>query len=159
MKIINKPSVFLLCVLYVLINAGCGSQVQTEEDVRNFIIETSKLGNNKDIYAIKKIISEDYKDKNNWNQQNVIRFLTGYFFRNPALQFSTQIISISLNDVGEKAGATIIIAEGVSATSPDSVQLTKARFHKFTVSLVHDKKWKIVSANYKRSKIEEYLAE
>jgi len=148
----HKLTIFIPTALLLLITFGScsGTPPSEEERIREIIKEVAEKAEAKDIKAIKKHISKNYRDPRGNDYQELSGLLLYHFFR--AEKLSTYLTEIEVSVEREKATAIVeaILTRGKEIKSLKDLIPEAASYYLFNLIFQKEQgKWLLVSAEWK----------
>lgn len=143
--------IILITLLFLITFGSCSGALPAEEDrIREMIKEVAEKAETKDIGAIKKHISRNYRDPRGNDYQELSGLLLYHFFR--AEKISTYLTEMEVSVEGEKATAAVeaILTRGKEIKSLKDLIPEGASYYLFNLVFQKEQgEWLLISAEWK----------
>jgi hypothetical protein len=159
MKCLSRQIGLLGLVVVVLLTGCRGARTSPEEQVRALIQSATAAAEQKQIGALRDLISERYADDQGQNKRAIEALLRLHFLRNENLHLYAHIKSVTLPHP-DRAQATVLVAmAGVPMVSAQDLPSVRADLHHFEIEFAReDKTWRVQRAAWRRAELSEFLA-
>lgn len=157
---INMIKVFLytFTTAFFISLASCSSSPSPEEQIEEFISEVVKESESRDLRGLKKLISENYSDKNKRTRKEILQIAASHFIRNKNINILNRFESLIFSDDETTASLTVYAAISNFAIQEDDMKLLQADIHRFDIDLQKvSKRWLLSSAKWQRASIDDFL--
>ncbi len=142
----------MLTLLLALLGLGaCGGEEGSPEDqVRQFIAAVEAAAEDRDLGALRGLVSEAYLDGEGSDKRAVVARLRLYLLRNQSIHIITRIEEIEFPTL-DLATATVLA--GMAGRRSDGEFSLNADLYEFRISLedTGDGEWQLIRADWKRA--------
>lgn len=146
----------LVSILGVL-SGGCSKERNDEELLKEALTDMEQHIENGDLGKFMDFFSDDYLDSRSNRKQDVRNLARLQILRNRNRHLFQQVTQIHVNE-GRSAEAVIIVAmTGQSIDSATLLRNMRAELMKFKVEFVFDDRWRVISAEWARAEIGDFL--
>lgn len=148
-----------LGLIGMLALTGCRAERDTPEaQVRSLIRDAVAAAEQKQLGALRDMVSERYADEQGLDKRAVENLLRLQFLRNERLHLYTHIQSVTLPQP-DRAQATVLVAmAGVPIASEADLAALRADLHRFEIDFAReDKTWRVQRAVWRRAETGELL--
>ncbi len=149
----------ILAILIPVFVLSCAQDAETPEaQVRKLIKEAESAAENKHSGVLREFISERYRDSEGRDKRTIEGIIRYYFLRNQSIHLLTRTQAIRFPQP-KRAEATVFVAmAGQPISSMQELPRIRADLHRFDIVFVtEDGAWKVVSAEWRRAVVEDFL--
>ena len=139
--------------------AGCRGERQTpEQQVRALIQAAAVAAEQRDLGALRELLSDRYADDQGQDKRAVEGLLRLHFLRNESVHLSLRIRSVNLPQP-DRAEATVLVAmAGVPIKTATELPALRADLHRFDIDFAFENKhWRVVRAAWQRAEPGDFL--
>ena len=155
----DKNFVILIFFIPILLSA-CGDRNSPEDQIRQFIASAVNAAESREALAIRKLISEKYKDESHRDRRKLVGLAVGYFLRHKNIHVFTRISEINIpvpNKANVKLYATMV---GSPVKNAQALLDLRADIYQFDLTLTRDGvDWLLTKAYWQRASIEDIIDE
>lgn len=143
------------------LGAGCRRRRRSpEEQVRDTIATLTHAAEDKDLKAIRRLISEHYHDDEEHDRQEVLGLLRMYFARYPAIHLATRVTAVEIAPAGTdvRARVTVVVAmASVPMNGVEDLLRLHADVNRFDLTLIEEaaEQWAIAGAAWQAARPED----
>jgi hypothetical protein len=153
----RRRSVNLACVVFLLLPACSSAPDSPEAQIRALIARAETAAEEKDLGALKGMISDGYSDRQGQDKQMIVRVVGYHLMRSKTIHLLTQIAKIDLKDA-EHAEVRIFLAmAGRAIDGFDQVSRLRADLYRIDFSVVAEqpKDWRVTRAEWRPAEMED----
>ena len=154
------PSLLLVLVLTALPLSGCASEPESlEEQVRAMIAQAEAAAEERDLEAIKALISETYRDERGNSKQNVASLVTLYFLQNRSIYLLTRIDMLAVADSMQAEASVLVAMAGQPIGEASILTLARAALYRFDFTFADEGEgdWKVMRATWQRAEAGDFF--
>ncbi len=144
-------------LIALLITACSDNSDSPEAQIRQFIDNTIKHTESRNYSKLSDMVAKDYRDQKGFNQQQLLNTIRAYSLRHKNIYLLSKIESIQLQESNRAFIVVFVAMTGRKIESINSLTSLSARIYRFELQLVHQDKWQLQQANWKKSDIQEML--
>jgi hypothetical protein len=123
--------------------AACGNNGSPEQQVRAVIEQMEQAAENRDIGELASHLSQDYRDANGMDAEEVARYARGFFLANQSIHLLTRVEELTFPTEGEARAQVLVGMLGRDAEVSDQWDLA-AEVQTFKIALRReDDDWKV----------------
>ena len=149
-----------LAVLAACLLVSCWPEPGSPEgQLRAMFVKAERAVEEKDIGALKDLVSDHYADTRGHDKQSIIGLLKFYFFRHKSIHLLTQIRPASFPD-STLAEVTVFVAmAGQPISGAEQLAILRADLHRFDFQLASESSgdWKVFRAEWRRAQLSDFL--
>jgi hypothetical protein len=144
--------------LLAFVSACSGPVPSPEDPVRSWLAEAERASRERDIGAMKDLISRSYRDRHGRTQEDVHGIITFQYFRQNSVYLLTRIESLDL-PAPSRARLTVLGAmAGSPLEGPASLRQVRADVYRFELELVDEgDQWRVVSGDWRPAGVDDFL--
>ncbi len=162
--VLNTEKKFRFAALLIVFCAlgflhGCGAENNSpEEEVGKFVAAGEKAAEERNLGAVKKLISEKYSDEKGREKIDIVRVAAGYFLRNKNIHLFSRMGSLEFPGT-EKAELQVYVAmAGLPVESADMFLEARADLYRFDMVLTReDGEWVLSSVQWRPARKDDFL--
>ena len=145
----------VLCIALALI-PSCSSPTAPEEIAWQFIEESEKAFEERDIFKLKKLISSNYGDSQNRSANEIVTIAAAYIRSSKSIYLLTDLHSAEFKE--ERIHARVLAAFAARPISePSTLAQMRADIYWFDVELAEEKgSWKLTGAQWRQATVEDF---
>ncbi|MCP3930948.1 MAG: hypothetical protein GY705_17825 [Bacteroidetes bacterium] len=148
---------FLSLLIALLLVCSCAKDSQ-ENQITDLIAKIENAAEKKDLFYIRKHISEDYSDKYHQNKRDIQRILAGFFLQNQNPHIFSHIDSLLIRGKTSAEVRLYIEKKEKKVTEVQTLQHLSADFHRLDiVLLLQDDIWQLRNAKRTSAKLEDFF--
>ena len=142
--------------------SACSDKNSPEDQVRQYIASAVTAAESREALAIRKLISDKYRDESHRDRRRLVGLAVGYFLRHKNIHLFTQISEIKFpvpSPSPKKARVKLYAAMTGSPVSGAQALLDiRADFYQFDLVLIRDGgDWLLQSASWQRASVEDIV--
>jgi hypothetical protein len=145
----------VLFIVFPIVLSACSDNNSPEGQVRQYVASAVTAAESREALAIRKLISDKYKDESRRDRRRLVGLALGYFLRNKNIHLFTQISEITF-PVPEQARVKLYAAmTGSPVVGAQALLDIRADLYQFDLMLIRDGgEWLLESASWRRANIE-----
>ncbi len=142
-----------LGVIGLLPLVSCSSQKDSPEaQVRALFARAESAAEQKDLAALRPMISDEYADGEGQNKKAIEAVLRFYFLRNQSIHLFTRIQSIEFPKPARARAVVLVAMAGQPIKTGQELERLHADLNRFVITLTReDREWKVISAEWRRA--------
>jgi hypothetical protein len=148
----------ILTFSITLVLFACSDKNSSEDQIRQYVASAVTAAESREVLAIRKLISDKYKDESRRDRRRLVGLALGYFLRHKNINIFTQVSEISFPVPGEAKVKLYAAMTGSPVTGAQALLDIRADLYQFDLMLTHDSgEWILQSASWKRASIEDIV--
>lgn len=152
----------LLVVLLALLSliAACAEPVsEPEQQIRDFLTKIERASRDKDIQALKDVVSASYSDKVGRQQEDLHNLIKLHYFRRRDVFLLTRIETLELTAPGEAKLSVLAAMAGTPLESEQSLRDVRADLYRFDLELRDEGsgEWRVLSGDWRPARMDDFL--
>ena len=138
---------------------SCAQDAETPEaQVRKLIKEAEAAAENKNSGVLREFISEHYHDSEGRDKRTIDGIIRYYFLRNQSIHLLTRTQAITFPQPNRAETTVFVAMAGQPIPSLQELPRIRADLHRFDLVFVtEDGVWKVISAEWRRAVVEDFL--
>jgi hypothetical protein len=149
----------ILTLSITLALSACSDKNSSEDQIRQYVTSAVTAAESREVLAIRKLISDKYKDESRRDRRRLVGLALGYFLRHKNINIFTQISEISFPVPDEARVKLYAAMTGSPVTGAQALLDIRADLYQFDLMLTRDSgEWLLQSASWKRASIEDIVA-
>lgn len=141
----------------IVLASGCSRKVDDEDLLRGILSAMQQDIENGDLDKFMDHVSGNYLDARSYTRQDIRNLARLHILRNRTRHIFHQVTQMEINQ-GQHARAVVLVAmTGRPVESADSLRNMRAELMRFRVDFVFDDRWQVVSAEWARARIGDFL--
>jgi hypothetical protein len=154
-----RPIWLLVTALWLASSLVCCSKpASPEARVRALVAHAASAAEAKNLRELKKMISEDYKDGDGRDKQEIVGLIAFHFLRNETIHLLTRVSSVDVPEPGRAEAAVFVAMAGAPITGPEALPGLRADLYRFDFSFADEAgDWKLVRAAWRRAEVRDFL--
>ncbi len=154
----SRPVRFIvLLVLCVLFTSGCSRKASDEELIRGILSAMQQNIENGELDKFMDHVSRDYLDGRAHAKQDIRNLARLHILRNRTRHLFHQVTQLQVSQAQHAQAAILVAMTGQPIESADSLRNLRAELMRFKVDFVFDDRWQVVSAEWARAGIGDFL--
>ncbi len=147
----------LLLAALLAVNACHSEPDSPEAQIRAVIARGEKAVEEKDIAAVKELVSEQYRDANKLDRRTITALVLRQFMAHKSIHLLVKISSIEIAEPGHGHVLLFVAIAGRPIPSPVELATVKADLYRFEFDLVEEspRDWKLTSASWRPAELED----
>jgi hypothetical protein len=155
----HRITLLLLLMISMLLPACSRQRESPEEQIRSLIRNAVIAAEQKDLGAMRNLVSDQYADDQGQNKRAVEGLLRVHFLRNESVHLLTRIESVTLPQPDRGRAAVLVAMAGVPITSEAALPGLRADLHRFEIDVVReDKVWRVQRATWYRAELADFIS-
>jgi hypothetical protein len=148
-----------LSIIFSFALSSCSNKNSSEDQIRQYVASAVTAAESRETLAIRKLISDKYKDESHRDRRRLVGLALGYFLRNKNIYIFTQISEIKF-PVPDKAKVKLYAAmTGSRVAGAQALLDMRADLYQFDLMLTRDGgDWLLQSASWRRANIENIMS-
>jgi hypothetical protein len=153
---VSRRPVFALLAIATLF--GCGGPAGSpEEEIRSLVAEAIRAAEERDIGALKDLISEGYADEQGRDKRAVGATIGFYLLRHRAVHVLTRVREVTFPEADAAEANVLAAMAGDAIASVDSLPGMRADLYRFELRLAReDGDWRVRFASWQPAKLKEF---
>ncbi len=154
----RRPRLLGALALGILLISGCSGERSPEDELRALIAAGEHAAEAKQLFTLKGLISERYRDQDRRDRRALVSLIAGYFLRNKTVHLLTRMSEVRLEGPDRAEIAFYLAAAG--QPMDDFETLIPLHGDLFWVELVAVREggdWRVLSARWRRAEQSEIL--
>lgn len=134
--------------------SACASQPESpEEQLRARLAQAEAAAEQRDLDAIRELLSESYRDAYGHTNHTVIRRLNVYFLQNRSIHLLTRVDSLAFADSTHATASVLVAMAGHPIEDPGPVALARAAIYRFVFTFADEGHgtWRVTHASWQRA--------
>ena len=159
MKFYSSRRTVFLAVISLLPLVSCSSQKDSPEaQVRALIAHAETAAEQKDLAALRPMISDKYTDDEGQDKKAIEAVLRFYFLRNQSIHLFTRIQSIEFPEPARARAVVLVAMAGEPIKTGQELERLHADLNRFDITLAReDKEWKVTTVEWRRAEPGDFL--
>ncbi len=157
----SLPALAALVTLALLTTPlGCGSEPESpESQIRRLLKDIERASREKDVAALKALVSERYADAEGRTQRDISGILTYHYLRRRDVYLLTRIESLEFPTPGSASLSVLGALAGTPIESPDSIRSLRADVYRFDLGLEDegDGEWRVVRGAWRPAQLDDFM--
>jgi hypothetical protein len=160
---LGKGTVLLLTMGVLVTTSAllsCGSKPDTPEvRVRALFGKAEVAAENKDLEALRELVSDHYADDLRQDKQAILGILAYHFFRNQSIYLLTRIGTVVFPEPSRAEATVLIATAGEPIRGTEELALIRADLFRFEITLAEEGKdtWRVLRARWRRVELKDFL--
>jgi hypothetical protein len=127
--------------------------------VRALIQKAEVAAENKDLGALRDLVSDNYTDEFGQDKQAILGILSFHFFRNQSIYLMTRIQTIAFPEVARAEAVLFVATAGQPIRATEELVALRADLFRFDIVLADRGKggWKVTRAQWRRVELKDFL--
>ena len=153
-----KLSVMLVSLLALAV--ACSEPVQEpEQQIRDLVGEIERASRDKDIQALKDMVSASYSDRVGRKQENLHSLIKLHYLRRRDVFLLTRIETLELPAPGRAKFSLLAALAGTPLESEATLRDVRADLYRFELELRDEGsgRWRVVSADWRPARLDDFL--
>ncbi|HYA37291.1 MAG TPA: hypothetical protein VEI74_03345 [Candidatus Methylomirabilis sp.] len=142
-----------------LLPVSCSSAKDTPEaQVRALIARAETAAEQKDLAALRSMISDKYADSEGQDKKAIEAVLRFYFLRNQSIHLFTRIQAITFPEPSRARAVALVAMAGRPIKGEQELERLHADLNRFVVTLARENtEWRVVTAEWRRAEAGDFL--
>ena len=152
------PTLLFFSIVFSIALSGCSKKESPEDQIRQYVASAVTAAELREALAIRKLISDKYKDESHRDRRRLVGLAVGYFLRHKNIHLFTQISEIKF-PVPEQASVKLYAAmAGSPVTGAQALLDIRADLYQFDLLLTHESgEWLLQKSSWQRASIEDLV--
>lgn len=161
--LIEHPSGRLCRALALLALLGlfaCADEpASPEEHVRALITQAETAAEQRDLDALKALISDAYRDDRGNAKQNIATLINFYFLQNRSIHLLTRLDTLAFADSAQAEARLFVALAAQPIGEASLLSLARAALYRFDVTVVDEGNgaWRVTQAAWQRAEAGDFL--
>jgi hypothetical protein len=150
----------LLAMLAAASLPACAAEPDSPEaQVRALLQQAEAAAEEKDVGALKQLVSESYSDERGQDRQAIAALLTFYFLRNQSIYLLTRVGKIEFPEPARARTTVLVAMAGTPIPDIEELARIRADLYRFDFSLGDEGSgdWRVTRAAWRRATADDFL--
>lgn len=156
-----RPLTVTLLLCLTVIWAACGKNDDSpQQQVQRFVVAGEEAAEQRDLAAIKQLISDTYSDAGKRNKRDIVRVTAGYFLRHKNIHLLTRIGELTF-PTDDKALVQLFVAmAGSPVTEAETLLTLQADLYRFDMVLQRQgKEWLLSDIAWRQAVADDFFTQ
>jgi len=142
-----------------LLLVSCSSAKDTPEaQVRALIARAETAAEQKDLAALRSMISDKYADGEGQDKKAIEAVLRFYFLRNQSIHLFTRVQAITFPEPSRARAVVLVAMAGQPIKGEQELERLHADLNNFVITLARENtEWKVITAEWRRAEAGDFL--
>lgn len=154
----SRRAVFLAAISLLPLVSCLPAQDSPEAQVRALFARAETAAEQKDLAALRPMISDQYADGEGQDKKAIEAVLRFYFLRNQSIHLFTRIQNIEFPEPARARAVVLVAMAGQPIKTGQELARLHADLNRFVITLARDnKEWKVTAAEWRRAEPADFL--
>lgn len=136
---------------------GCRRE-PAEQRIRTLLAEAEQAAEKKDIAALRRLISERYRDPDGNDRRTVDGLLRLYFLRNESIHLFTRISEVNVTPPDRAQAVVFVAMTARPVLNAEELAERQADLHRFELTLAEEQgQWRVLQAVWRRAELSDWV--
>lgn len=155
-RAVSRNALVIVCLLPLF---SCSpARDSPEAQVRALFARAETAAEQKDLGALRPMISDQYADAEGQDKKAIEAVLRFYFLRNQSIHLFTRIQSIEFPQPSRATAVVLVAMAGQPIKTGQELERLHADLNRFEITLTReDREWKVIGAEWRRAEPGDFL--
>lgn len=155
---LSRCAVFLAAISLLPLVSCSPAQDSPEAQVRALFARAETAAEQKDLAALRPMISDKYADSEGQDKKAIEAVLRFYFLRNQSIHLFTRTQSIEFPEPSRARAVVLVAMAAQPIKTGQELERLHADLNRFVITLAReDKEWKVTAAEWRRAEPADFL--